>query len=147
MPFLFDGFIPWKLNISVQFFNALQTLVMINQGGERICAGLAEKGQAYPFKFPLLLYQKFEIQRRNYHLKSSHALYKKAGGTHIFIFSVSKKSFRHAVRILKLFWKFQNPVWLNARWAFCPPHTPPAALLHQSSAGFFYSLILLVFYR
>lgn len=74
--------------ISVQFFNALQTLVMINQGGERICAGLAEKGQAYPFKFPLLLYQKFEIQRRNYHLKSSHALYKKAGGTHIFILLV-----------------------------------------------------------
>ena len=63
-------------------------LVMINQGGERICTGLAEKGQAYPFKFPLLLYQKFEIQRRNYHLKSSHALYKKAGGTHIFILLV-----------------------------------------------------------
>lgn len=37
-------------------------LVMINQGGERICTGLAEKGQAYPFKFPLSLYQKFEIQ-------------------------------------------------------------------------------------
>ena len=63
-------------------------LVMINQGGERICAGLAEKGQAYPFKFPLLLYQKFEIQRRNYHLKSSHALYKKAGDNHIFILLV-----------------------------------------------------------
>ena len=88
MPFLFDGFIPCKINISVQFFNALQTLVMINQGGERICAGLAEKGQAYPFKFPLLLYQKFEIQRRNYHLKSSHALYKKAGDNHIFILLV-----------------------------------------------------------
>ena len=29
---------------------------------------------------------------------------------------------------------------LNARWAFCPPHTPPAALSHQSSAGFFNSL-------
>ena len=43
MPFLFDGFIPCKLNISVQFFNALQTLVMINQGGERICAGFLEK--------------------------------------------------------------------------------------------------------
>ena len=40
-------------------------LVMINQGGERICTGLAEKGQAYPFKFPLSLYQKFEIQRRS----------------------------------------------------------------------------------
>ena len=29
---------------------------------------------------------------------------------------------------------------MNARWAFCPPHTPPAALSHQSSAGFFNSL-------
>ena len=63
-------------------------LVMINQGGERICTGLAEKGQAYPFKFPLSLYQKFEIQRRNYHSKSSHALFKRAGNNHIFILLV-----------------------------------------------------------
>lgn len=61
---------------------------LINQGGERICAGLAEKGQAYPFKFPLSLYQKFEIQRWNYHSKSSHALFKKAGDNHIFILLV-----------------------------------------------------------
>ena len=61
-------------------------LVMINQGGERICTGLAEKGQAYPFKFPLSLYQKFEIQRWNYHSKSSHALFKKAGDNHILFY-------------------------------------------------------------
>ena len=28
-------------------------------------------------------------------------------------------------RILTLSNKFQNPVWLNARWAFCPLRTHP----------------------
>ena len=59
--------------------------------------------------------------------------------------SVSKKFFRHAVRILKLSKKFQNPVWLNARGAYCPPHTPPAALSHKFSTRFFDSLINLAF--
>lgn len=63
-------------------------LVMINQGGERICTGLAEKGQAYPFKFCLSLCKKIKIQRRNYHSKSSHVLFKKAGDNHRLILLV-----------------------------------------------------------
>ena len=36
--------------------------------------------------------------------------------------------------------KVSKSCWLNARWAFCPPHTPPAALSRTSSARFFDSL-------
>ena len=68
--------------------NPLTGLVFCADCGAKICTGLAEKGQAYPFKFPLSLYQKFEIQRWNYHSKSSHALFKKAGDNHIFILLV-----------------------------------------------------------
>ena len=88
---------------------------MINQGGERICTGLAEKGQAYPFKFPLLLYQKFEIQRRNYHLKSSHALYKKAGGTHIFILQIINSGYMEN-QMHQMY--NRNMEWIA--YAFCP---------------------------
>ena len=55
--------------------------------------------------------------------------------------SVSKKSFRHAVRIFKLSKKFKNTCRLNAKGAFCPLHTSPAALSQTSSARFFDSLI------
>ena len=54
--------------------------------------------------------------------------------------SVSKKSFRHAVRIFKLSKKFKNTCRLNAKGAFCPLHTSPAALSQTSSARFFDSL-------
>src|SRR5699024_7943339 len=54
--------------------------------------------------------------------------------------SVSKKSFRHAVRIFKLLKKFKNTCRLNAKGAFCPLHTSPAALSQTSSARFFDSL-------
>src|SRR5699024_1413827 len=47
--------------------------------------------------------------------------------------SVSKKSFRHAVRIFKLSKKFKNTCRLNAKGAFCPLHTSPAALSQTSS--------------
>ena len=56
--------------------------------------------------------------------------------------SVSKKSFRHAVRIFKLSKKFKNTCRLNAKGAFCPLHTSPAALSQTSSARFFDSLRL-----
>ena len=54
--------------------------------------------------------------------------------------SVSKKSFRHAVRIFKLSQKFKNTCRLSAKGACCPLHTSPAALSQTSSAGFFDSL-------
>src|SRR5699024_6048431 len=54
--------------------------------------------------------------------------------------SVSKKSFRHAVRIFKLSKKFKNTCRLNAKGAFCPLHTSPAALSQTSSVRFFDSL-------
>ena len=54
--------------------------------------------------------------------------------------SVSKKSFRHAVRIFKLSKKFKNTCRLNAKGAFCPLHTSPAALSQTFSARFFDSL-------
>ena len=54
--------------------------------------------------------------------------------------SVSKKSFRHAGRIFKLSKKFKNTCRLNAKGAFCPLHTSPAALPQTSSARFFDSL-------
>ena len=54
--------------------------------------------------------------------------------------SVSKKSFRHAGRIFKLSKKFKNTCRLNAKGAFCPLHTSPAALSQTSSARFFDSL-------
>ena len=54
--------------------------------------------------------------------------------------SVSKKYFRHAVRILKLSKSFKILLIERAVGFLPPPHTPPAALSHQSSAGFFYSL-------
>ena len=54
--------------------------------------------------------------------------------------SVSKKSFRHAGRIFKLLKKFKNTCRLNAKGAFCPLHTSPAALSQTSSARFFDSL-------
>ena len=53
---------------------------------------------------------------------------------------MSKKSFRHAVRIFKLSKKFKNTCRLNAKGAFCPLHTSPAALSQTSSARFFDSL-------
>ena len=57
--------------------------------------------------------------------------------------SVSKKSFRHAVRILKLSKKVSKSCLIERAVGFLPPpHTPPAALSHQSSAGFFNSLHL-----
>ena len=53
---------------------------------------------------------------------------------------MSKKSFRHAGRIFKLLKKFKNTCRLNAKGAFCPLHTSPAALSQTSSARFFDSL-------
>ena len=58
-------------------------------------------------------------------------------GGHTGRLSVSKKSFRHAVRIFKLSKKFKNTCRLNAKGAFCPLHTSPAALSQTSSARFF----------
>ena len=92
-----------KIKYKCTFFMPYRLLVMINQGGERICTGLAEKGQAYPFKFPLSLYQKFEIQRRNYHSKSSHALFKKTGDNHIFILPVFYRQLTLAIWKTKYF--------------------------------------------
>ena len=59
--------------------------------------------------------------------------------------SVSKKSFRHAGRIFKLSKKFKNTCRLNAKGAFCPLHTSPAALSQTFSARFFDSLNTVVF--
>lgn len=53
---------------------------------------------------------------------------------------LSKKSFRHDVRIFKLSKKFKNTCRLNAKGAFRPLHTSPAALSQTSSARFFDSL-------
>ena len=70
---------------------------------------------------------------------ASYESYKRAG------ISVSKKSFRHAGRIFKLSKKFKNTCRLNAKGAFCPLHTSPAALSQTFSARFFDSLNTVVF--
>ena len=70
---------------------------------------------------------------------ASYESYKRAG------ISVSKKSFRHAVRIFKLSKKFKNTCRLNVKGAFCPLHTSPAALSQTFSARFFDSLNTVVF--
>ena len=70
---------------------------------------------------------------------ASYESYKRAG------ISVSKKSFRHAVRIFKLSKKFKNTCRLNEKGAFCPLHTSPAALSQTFSARFFDNLNTVVF--
>ena len=82
----------------------------------------------------------FPIPSSLFPSRSASIRFKNAMGSHPWRRSVSKKSFRHAVRIFKLSKKFKNTCRLNAKGAFCPLHTSPAALSQTSSSRFFDSL-------